>query len=166
MKALNLMGKKFGRLQVVASYHFRNNTVSRIMWVCQCSCGNSVETLANGLTSNHTRSCGCLKRDLFIQRSTKHGMSKFPEYYIWKAMKNRCYNPKDKRFKNYGGRGIKICDRWLFNFENFFSDMGNKPNGLSIERINNNGNYEPNNCKWATIIEQANNRSNNHVNIR
>lgn len=90
--------------------------------------------------------------------STKHGKSYIASYSVWEGMKSRCYNPKEKAYKYYGGRGITICDRWRFSFENFYEDMGDKPKGLSIDRINNDGNYEPSNCRWATATEQANNK--------
>lgn len=123
-------------------------------WLCKCKCGNQREVIHNGLIRGKTLSCGCGQ----IRAATKHGLSRSAEYRCWRAMKNRCHNPNVKAYPLYGGRGIKVCDRWM-KFENFYKDMGSS-NGLTIERINVNGNYEPNNCKWITLGEQAQNRTN------
>jgi len=132
---------------------------------CRCDCGNEVEVKNQNLRNGTTRSCGCLKKE--------HGPTNFRHGYCvgdkasgtynsWSGMKDRCLNPKCKKFPSYGGRGIKLCKRWM-TFISFLEDMGDRPEGMSIERINNNGNYEPGNCKWATPIEQASNRRKNRL---
>ena len=112
------------------------------------------------LKSGKIRSCGCYFKDVMKEIKSIHGKSGSIEYKIWMGMKKRCHNRNDKKYKNYGGRGIKVCKRWL-KFENFYEDMGKKPKGKSLDRVDNNGNYEPNNCRWATSKEQNNNTRRN-----
>jgi hypothetical protein len=161
-KPLDLIGKKFGRLTVLERKE--NNIHNQTRWLCQCDCGNRLVVSGYCLTTNNTKSCGCLQKDIASNTNTKHGHCKggslSKTYVIWAGIKDRCYCSGCKSYEHYGGRGIKMCDRW-FDFNNFIEDMGEAPVGMSIDRINVNGNYEPNNCKWATSEEQHNNiRSN------
>lgn len=124
-------------------------------YLCRCKCGHEIVKPVSEILREISKSCGCLN----AKNHTSHGMAKSRIYRIWKGMKNRCYNSNSDRFVYYGGRGITVCDRWLNSFENFFQDMGEPETiNLSIDRINNDGNYEPTNCKWSTKSQQALNR--------
>ena len=151
----NLIKQRFGRL-VVIGFLTRNNL---IYWECRCDCGNGTEVSTGNLKSGGTQSCGCLIKEILKkQQKPIHGMSKSRPYRIWTHMKERCENKKRKDYKNYGGRGIKVCDRWKGSFEFFWEDMkeGYSDN-LTIDRKNNNGNYEKFNCRWISQKEQGNN---------
>jgi hypothetical protein len=126
-------------------------------WEFQCDCGSLRRMKVGHVTSGHTKSCGCLSREVTSDRSRRHGKTGTQEYFSWRRMLERCNNQKAKDFDHYGGRGIKVCDRWL-KFENFLADIGNRPIAHSLDRINNNGNYEPGNCRWATQAQQLRNR--------
>lgn len=155
-RKLELSKQRFGRLLVVCE---AGRTKQKgLLWECQCDCGKKVVVPGNSLMMGHTQSCGCLQKERCLKASTKHGLRYTPEYRIWTLMKNRCLNKKANNYEYYGGRGIAVCERWL-KFENFYQDMGQRPDSsLTIERVNNNKDYSPNNCKWATKEAQARNR--------
>ena len=159
-KFIDITGKKFGRLTVISEAGKDKN--GKIMWLCQCKCGTQKKARGGDLQKGAIRSCGCLKKEIAYKRAYKHGMTDTPILRIWKGTMQRCNNPNDPSYRNYGARGIKVCERWD-KFENFYADMGNGPKGLTIERIDNDGNYEPSNCKWATRKEQARNKRNNRI---
>lgn len=152
----DLTGKKFGRLRVL---HRVANKGNSSVWACQCDCGKATETIGGSLRNGHSKSCGCGSREARLAFHTTHGMSrKRPEYRVWIHMRRRCNQPKCDSYVNYGGRGIKVCERWN-SFLVFLEDMGTRPSPeLTLERINNDGHYEPGNCKWATRAEQNKNR--------
>jgi len=156
-------GQRFGRYQVIERVQ---NIDSRPHFKCKCDCGNEKIVSGKYLRQGSSKSCGCYGAEQRKLASTKHGHSprakKSKEYQAWCNMKLRCYDVKNKQYADYGGRSISVCDRWLNSFENFLSDMG-LSNGLTIDRIDVNGNYEASNCKWSTQTEQARNKRNNHI---
>jgi hypothetical protein len=161
---VDLIGKRFSKLLVVAE-HGRGKQKS-VLWLCRCDCGKDTIVDTRQLNSGKTKSCGCIIYDILLKRNLTHGKAKFgqktPEYRTWLGMKGRCNNKNSGRYKNYGGRGITVCDRWINSFENFLNDMGQRPsNSHSIHRKDENGNYEPDNCVWATNFVQARGRTDN-----
>jgi hypothetical protein len=147
--------QKYNRWTILKEIKPRNN--SRY-FECECDCGNIKSVKLGLITNGQSKSCGCLITDTQKLIRTTHGMYGTREYKSWQSMKERCSNPKNNRWYLYGGRGIKVCDRWLNSFQNFFNDMGIRPKGTTIDRINSDGNYEPSNCRWATLSEQNKNR--------
>lgn len=159
----NLIGLRFGRLVVLSK---DNDNSQKRMWLCQCDCGNKKSVRVDHLKSGATTSCGCYNREIASKNNKRHGMSGTPEHSAWYHLIQRCEKPTDSRFHCYGARGIKVCERWKGKngFANFIKDMGPRPGPeYSIDRINNNDDYKPSNCKWSTRIEQANNKSINIV---
>ena len=155
----NLIGKKYGRLEVM--YYAGRKSPGKHQWLCNCSCGASVTVISSSLQEGNTQSCGCLRSEISRRFLSKHGLAYSPEYQIWENIKSRCLNPNNAAFKDYGGRGIKVCKRWL-KFENFYKDMGPKPSPKhEIDRKNNNKGYYPGNCRWSTRSQQTRNTRRN-----
>jgi hypothetical protein len=158
----DLTGLTFGRLTVV--WFAGIDQAGKATWNCLCECGSTVVARSNNLTTGNTNSCGCVHREELTRRNTTHGRNRSPEHTAWLRLLGRCFNPNNKCYNRYGGRGITVCDRWRSSFANFLSDMGPKPAGhrISVERLNNDGNYEPGNCVWATQAQQTRNTCRTH----
>jgi hypothetical protein len=154
-KAIDLTGQRFGLLSVVG---YAGSCSSGASWVCQCDCKRFKTIRSSSLRSGRTRSCGCATIEFHRQRNIGHNGA---EYHIWHKMIERCKRPESTAYHRYGGRGISVCERWSV-YENFLADMGRRPSSKhSLDRINNDGNYDPQNCRWATVLEQSRNRSDN-----
>ena len=154
---IDLTGASYGRLSVVSRSENKGNLTA---WNCICECGANVSVRASDLRNGTTRSCGCLHKEVVSKNFTTHGKSKTNTYRIWASMMSRCTDINAINFKHYGGRGVSVCDEWR-NFDAFYRDMGERPQGKSIERLNNNKNYSNDNCIWASRYTQSHNKRNN-----
>ena len=161
---IDLKGQKFGKLTVIER---AENKGKNTRWLCLCECGNKTIVHAISLRSGSTKSCGCYKSIAPKLSNTKHGMSHTTTHKIWCDIKSRCFCLNDPAYKNYGGRGITMCDRWKNSFEAFYEDVSKLPHfnekGFTLDRIDNDGNYEPNNVRWVDRITQGNNKRNNRL---
>lgn len=167
-RAIDITGQRFGRLVAIEPTHVRTGAVTHTAWVCRCDCGSTTTVRTRSLRLGESQSCGCFQKELTAARFTRHGATRvgrrWPEWGVLRGMIHRCHDPKHSGFKWYGARGISVCDRWRFGeggrsgFECFVADLGRRPSSdLSIDRIDNDGNYEPGNCRWATPAEQVHN---------
>lgn len=158
-KILNLIGQRYGQLTVL---ELAGVLRKQRAWRCKCICGCEITLPGAYLRTGDTKSCGCLRRDYQLNGSVTHGHNRnnkpSPTYNTWRAMKERCRLPSHPQYKNYGGRGVSVCERWAVNFRAFLADMGERPAGCTLDRVNPDGNYEPSNCRWATPAEQTRNR--------
>ena len=153
---IDLIGRSFGRWTILA---LGSLIGTRRKFLCRCECGTVKEVAAQDLRNGRSVSCGCYSREAVAKRATIHGMSHHPMYKVWVDMKRRCYNSNDPEFVNYGERGIIVCPEWIQSFPAFYNDMGERPfHGATLDRINNDGNYEPGNCRWVTNKENNRNK--------
>lgn len=169
IRITSLVGKKYGRLRVIEQAENARTKSGRthVMYLCECDCGTKILVRAESLRNGNTRSCGCLEKEITKEKSTKHGLKGTRIYNVWQGMKQRCYNQNEERYADYGGRGITVCPEWLGengieNFAKWALENGYAEN-LTIDRIDNNKGYSPDNCRWATNKEQQRNKRNNFI---
>lgn len=155
---VDITGRRFGMLTAVEEAG-RTPSLAPVWW-CICDCGTRKQIIKTSLVGGKATSCGCEFKKRMSVRVTTHGLSRSKTYKLWQSMVDRCKNPLNKAYKNYGGRGIRVCDRWL-KFEGFYSDMGDRPDGLTLERVDNDGDYCLENCRWASYKEQLRNTRRN-----
>lgn len=164
-QAIDITGQRFGRLVAIGPVGRYRNT--QIVWLCQCDCGNTCTPIVNNLRKGKSKSCGCLRDDTARETHTKHGMKRHPLYAAWVDMNARCRNPNAANYSDYGGRNIKVCDKWRESFQAYHDYVTQLDNygvkGCTLDRIDNDGNYEPDNMRWASDIEQARNKRNNRM---
>lgn len=164
---INMIGIRCGRLLVLEESLVKSCS-GEIRWACLCDCGNKINARGASLRSGETVSCGCYRAEIFNKRVTKHGKINTPTYKTWNMMLQRCLNTQYDKYSSYGGRGITVCDRWNprvgGSFENFLEDMGERPQGLTLDRINNNSGYFPENCRWTNNSEQGYNQRRKRTN--
>lgn len=158
MKIINRVGQRYTRLTVIERAPNKSEKDTNARWLCQCDCGNTCIAYGQDLQREKFKSCGCLNAD----RIKTHGRSRTRVYGVWRQIVQRCRNPDSPSYHNYGARGIDVCERWR-SFENFIADMGDRPAGYSLDRIDNDKGYFPENCRWTTMSQQLNNRRNNVV---
>lgn len=161
-KLIDLTGKRFGRLIVIKKIGRVGHDTA---WECKCDCGNLHNARSGDLKCGNVSSCGCLRKEVAKNKQYKHGLSDKKLYYVWKSMIRRCYNTKESHYSSYGGRGIKVCDAWKSDCKPFYewALSSGYAEGLSIDRINVDGNYEPSNCQWISMLKQQFNKRNNHT---
>lgn len=152
-------GERFGRVVVIEEV---SDPRPGVFWRCRCDCGGEVVARATAFRIGNTSSCGCFRREVTGSKNRRHGLTHRPEHKAWRHIKSRCHNPNDTEFRNYGGRGIAVCEEWRNNFESFFAHIGPRPTPHhSIDRINVNDGYRPGNVRWATVAEQTRNQRRN-----
>lgn len=149
---IDISGQRFGLLTAISH-------VKGVRWLCSCDCGGNAVVASLDLRNGHTQSCGCFRSAQTSKRMKKHGMTGSPTHRTWISMRRRCNETSHDQYKYYGGAGITVCERWQTSFENFLADMGERPQGTTLDRKDPKGNYEPSNCRWATQKEQMNNTS-------